>query len=219
LHQKAEEYASRVKASDRMLWVEFARMSSELPYADDYFHNEHLNFLTFASDRSLVRRRAAMIESYFLTAFAELLMDDDFHELLAAVRDSSAQSRYMRKAAEALVVLVEDFQWERTSLANQRIVALAELARMEQYLRQDALAAPPEIKRQPQRLESGVVSAVGSDGKGWFCMIQGVDEVLEPGDVTKNVRVVEIYPDRVAFAKGRARWEQKVGAGPSSYWK
>jgi len=50
-------------------------------------------------------------------------------------------------------------------------------------------------------------------------MIEGVDEVLGPGDKVGQIRVLSIDSEKVVFAQDGATWTQALGAPAASYWR
>jgi len=65
----------------------------------------------------------------------------------------------------------------------------------------------------------GVVESVGyCPSSGYYCMIEGVDQVLATGDRIGRIRVLKIGPERVEFAKDGTTWAQALGASAQPFW-
>lgn len=219
LRQLAQRQAKQLILSGRMLWTEFIKMNSQLPFADTYFSN---TARTFISDIEAFELRAAMIDSYFLSTAANLLLDKEFCKLLADLSNGSGynpQNPLIRIEARKLLHLAKEFESELMRLENRRNDKLAALEQWEKGLRQHVYKVMHEIKAMPEAPDLGVVSAISYDVKGSLCMIDGIDKVLQPGDKINNVTVVRIHQDRVEFAKAGQRWVQKIGEPANPAWK
>jgi len=163
-----------------------------------------------------------MIDSYFLSTAANLLLDNEFCKLLADLSNGSGynpQHILIRSEARKLLRLAKEFESELIRLESRRNDKLAALEQWEKGLRQHVYKVMREIKAQPETPETGVVSAISYDKKGALCMIDGVDKVLQPGDTIQEVTVVRIHQDRVEFAKVGQRWVQKIGEPANPAWK
>ena len=219
LRQLAQRQARQLILSHKMLWTEFIKMNSQIPFADTYFFN---TARTFVSDTEAFELRAAMIDSYFLSTAANLLLDHEFCKLLTDLSNGSAynpQNLLIRSEARKLLRLAKEFESDLMRLENRRNDRLAGLEQWEKGLREHVYKVMREIKAQPETPEMGVVSAISYDKKGALCMIDGVDKVLQPGDTIQNVTVVRIHQDRIEFAKDGQRWVQVVGQPANPAWK
>ncbi len=219
LRQLAQRKAKQLILSQRMLWTEFIKMNSQIPFGDTYFSN---TARTFVSDTKAFELRDAMMDSYFLGTAANLLLDSKFSKLLTDLSNGSGynpQNLIIRSEARKLLRLAKEFESELMRLENRRNDKLAALEQWEKGLREHVFKVMRDIKAQPKTPELGVVSAISYDEKGSLCMVDGVDRVLQPGDKINNVTVVKIQKDRVEFAKGGRMWVQKIGEPAKPAWK
>jgi len=219
LQQLAARRAKQLILSKRMLWTEFIKMNNQVTSADSYFSNVAR---TFVGDTKAFRLRAALIDSYFLSAVADLLIDSDFRKLLTELADGSGynpQGLLIRSEARKLLRLVEEFDSQRLRLQDRRSTKLNALAQREKDMRADVFRVVGEIKTQPQAPNLGIVNVISYEEKDAVCMVDGVDKILRAGDMIGNIRVVEIYKNRVEFAKDSQRWIQAVGQPANSAWR
>jgi len=219
LRQLAQRQARQLILSHKMLWTEFIKMNSQVPFGDTYFSN---TARTFIRDTEAFELRAAMIDSYFLSTAANLLLDHEFCKLLTDLSNGSGynpQNLLIRSEARKLLRLAKEFESELMRLKNRRNDRLAGLEQWEKGLREHVYKVMREIKALPETPDLGVVSAISYDEKGALCMIDGVDKVLQPGDTIQDVTVVRIHQDRVEFAKDSQRWVQKIGEPANPAWK
>ncbi len=219
LRQLAQRQARQLILSHKMLWTEFIKMDSQVPFADTYFLN---TARTFIRDTEAFELRAAMIDSYFLSTAANLLLDPEFCKLLTDLSNGSGynpQNLLIRSEARKLLRLAKEFELELIRLENRRNDRLAGLEQWEKGLREHVYKVMREIKALPETPELGVVSAISYDEKGALCMIDGVDKVLQPGDTIQDVTVVRIHQDRIEFSKDSQRWAQTVGQAANPAWK
>jgi len=232
LRQLAQRQAKQLILSQRMLWTEFIKMNNQIPHADTYFKmNDQIPFAhgyfkdtapIFIRDVKAFELREAMIDSYFLSTAANLLLDHEFCKLLTDLSNGSAynpQNLLIRSEARKLLRLAKEFESDLMRLENRRNDRLAGLERWEKGLREHVYKVMREIQALPETVELGVVSAISYDEKGSLCMIDGVDKVLQPGDTIQNVTVVRIHQDRVEFAKDGQRWVQVAGQPANPAWK
>jgi len=219
LRQLAQRQARQLILSHKMLWTEFIKMNSQIPFADTYFSN---TARTFIRDTKAFELRAAMIDSYFLSTAANLLLDHEFCKLLTDLSNGSGynpQNLLIRSQARKLLRVAKEFESKLLRLENRRNDKLAGLEQWEKGLREHVYKVMREIKALPETAELGVVSAISYDKKGSLCMIDGVDKVLQPGDTIQNVTVVRIHQDRVEFAKDSRRWIQAIGQAANPAWR
>jgi len=232
LRQLAQRQAKQLILSGRMLWTEFIKMNNETPHADTYFKmNDQIPFAygyfknttsIFIKDIKTFELREAMIDSYFLSEAANLLLDSKFSELLTDLSNGSAYNPanlLIRSEARKLLRLAKEFESELMRLESRRNDRLAALEQWEKGLKEHVYKVMREIKALPETPELGVVSAISCDQMRAICMVDGVDEVLQTGDKINNVTVVRIQQDRVEFAKAGQKWTQKIGESANPAWK
>jgi len=232
LRQLAQRQARQLILSQRMLWTEFIKMNNETPHADTYFKmNDQIPFAhgyfkntasIFIKDIKTFELREAMIDSYFLSTAANLLLDQKFCKLLTDLSNGSAynpQNLLIRSEARKLLRLAKEFESELMRLQGRRNDKLAALEQWEKELRKDVLRVMREIQAQPETPELGVVSAICYDDRGTVCIVEGVDGILKAGDRIGNVTVVAIHEDKVEFAKEGQKWMQAVGQPAKPAWK
>ena len=218
----AERRARKLEPAYRIFWTEFIRTYNQAPYADSYFSYTAPTFIR-DGDTKAFKLRDDMIKCYSLITAADFLIDSNFRKLLTDIANSHAQSLAIRKEARKLLRLVKEFESDLMRLRNQKKVKLAALEQWEKCCREDVFRVMRQIKAQPRMPECGVVSAISYDEKEAFCMVDGVDRILKPGDMInelaiKNVKVLKIYRDKVEFEKKGKRWTQKVQETPGSQW-
>lgn len=225
LRQLAERKVKQLKPDNRALWTEFIKMHEQTPLFDTYFKkNDQILATTLMFIRSIETfdLRAALADSYFLSAAADLLLDQNFRKRLADLADGSAynpQSLLVRKEARKLLYVVDEFQSKLAALQVRRDAKLTAVEQREQHLRADILRVIQEIKAAPGRVNEGIVSAIAYRPNSPVCMIDGIDKILQEGDSIGNIEVVKIYPDQVEFAKGSQKWTQQVGKPANDAWK
>lgn len=232
LRQLAERKVNQLKPDNRALWTEFIKMHEQTPLFDTYFKmnekipNAYGYFMN--TPRNILRNvetfelRAALTDSFFLSAAANLLLDQNFRKRLADLADGSAynpQSLLVRKEARKLLYVVDEFQSKLAALQVRRDAKLTAVEQREQHLRADILRVIQEIKAAPGRVNEGIVSAIAYRPSSPVCMIDGIDKILQEGDSIGNIEVVKIYPDHVEFAKGSQTWTQQVGKPANDAWK
>ncbi|MBN2315688.1 MAG: hypothetical protein JXM79_17300 [Sedimentisphaerales bacterium] len=232
LRRLAERKAKQLKLDHRALWAEFIKMKEQTPQFDTYFKmNDQLpnaqgyfmnTTLIFLRDVETFELRAALADSYFLGAVADLLMDSHFCKLLANLANGSAynpQSLPIRHQARTLLHLANDFQSKLEALQHRRSVRLAAVERRTQLLKEDVFRITREIKIAPETVNEGVVSAIMYSRNSPLCMVDGIDKILREGDSIGNIVIVKIHPDHVQFAKEEQKWTQQVGKAASNFWK
>ena len=241
LRQLAERKVKQLKPDNRALWTEFIKMhgqtsefdtyfkmNDQIPHAYSYFMNTTISSPIATTSTIFIRNietfelRVALANSYFLSAAANLLLDQNFRKRLADLADGSAynpQSLLVRKEARKLLYVVDEFQSKLAALQVRRDAKLTAVERREQHLRADILRVIQEIKAAPGRVNEGIVSAIAYRPSSPVCMIDGIDKILQEGDSIGNIEVVKIYPDHVEFAKGSQTWTQQVGKPANDAWK
>ena len=221
-----------MKLDNRALWTEFIRMNEQTSQFNTYFkmndqipnaYGYFMNTTTiFLRDVETFQLRAALAESYFLSATADLLMDSHFRKRLVDLADGSAynpQSLLIRNQARTLLHFVNDFALKLTVLKDRRASKLAAVEQRKQYLKADVLRIIHEIKNAPQKTNQGVVTAIMYNQKSPLCMVDGYDRILKEGDSIGNIVIAKIYPDQVEFARASQKWTQLVGKPANTAWK
>lgn len=239
LRQLAQRKAKQLTLSDRALWTEFIKMNEQKTQFGTYFKmstptslrlngqipnafGHYMKTTTaFLKDMEILGLRAALEDSFFLIAAADLLMDENFRMRLADLADGSAynpQSLLIRREARKLLHLANEFKTELRLLEDRRNVKLAALEQWEKDLRADVHRVMSAIKAEPEKINMGVVSAIIYNEKTPLCMIDGTDRIFKPGDETGNVTIRNIYTDRVEFTKEGQKWTQEVGEPAGAAW-
>lgn len=232
LRQLAERKAKQLKLDNRSLWIEFVKMNEQTSQFDTYFkmndqipnaYGYFMNTTTvFLRDVETFELRAALADSYFLSAAANLLMDKNFRRRLADLADGSAynpQSLPIRSEARKLLHFVNEYESRLAALQDRRTAKLAGVEQWKQGLKADVLRVMREIKAAPEKVNKGVVSAIICNQKSQLCMVDGIDRILKEGDSIGNIVIVKIYPDQVEFARGSQKWAQLVGKPASDAWR
>ena len=219
LRNIAEQKARQLKLDDRALWSEFVKMTEGTPFFDAYFKRSTTVFTRNAQSYDL---HAALVDSYFLSAVTDLLMDPDFCKYLANLADGSPynpQSLLIRQQARKLLYLANDIQSKLDALQHRRAVRLAAIEQRTQVLKEDVVRVMREIKAAPETVNVGMVSAIMYNQNLPQCMVDGVDKILKEGDSIGDIKVVKISPDQVEFVKASQTWMQKVGKPANAAWK
>ncbi len=229
LRELVESTASQLKATDRVLWAEFkSKMTGEMPYANNYFWSKFPKTVSILQDKREVRvgqalkvfgLREAMIDSFFMSLAQDFLTNDNFRKMLSEIVDSETQNLLIRTEAQKLLTIMKDLELRTRHLQNRRDAQLAQLEQWEKGLREHVHGIMREIKALPEMTELGVVSAISCDEKGSLCIVDGVDKVLQPGDMIGNITVVKIDKKQVEFAKGSQKWVQAIGQPANPAWK
>jgi hypothetical protein len=228
LKQQALQQARKIKLLDRILWTEFISKSGQKPYSDIYFYNARTFLLS--DPKAFDELRGAMIDSYFLNTIADFLMDADARKMLADIVNSDtprdSQNFLIRKEAQELLTVMDYFAVLSERLENQKASELADLQIWEETSMAEVQRAIREMVSPPKATPYGTVYAVIYYNKGSLCMIEGIDEIIKPGDTinnaqTKNVKIVKIDIDRarVEFDGNGRQWVQAVGQSPNPGWK
>jgi hypothetical protein len=166
--------------------------------------------------------RDALMDSYFLSTAANLLLDHEFCKLLTDLSNGSAynpQNLLIRSEARKLLHLVNEFNTKLTNLQNRRNTKLAALEQWENDMRADVFRIISEIKTKPKTPELGVISVISCEEKDAVCMIDGVDGILKAGNTIGNIKIVKIQKGQVEFAKSGHRWVQAVGQPANPAWR
>ena len=219
LRQTAERMAKRWRPEIRALWTEFMKMHKQTPLFDAYYKQWTV---VFATDPQSSDLRTAQVESYFLSAFADLLLDKRFCDLLTDIADGGPYNPYsfqIRIQARRLLRCVNDLGLEKAVLQDQRAAKLAAVDQWEQDCKANVLQVMSEIKAAAARVSVGVVGAIVSSGQSQLCMVDGFDKIIREGDSVGDVKIVKIYPDAVEFAKAGQTWTQEVGKPANAAWK
>ncbi len=224
--QLAQETARRVAAvqlnhSLRFLWTEFGTVLGNEPYLQGYYEAPHYAYPLRPEAAVL---RDAMIEEYFVSRMADLLLSEDFREKLIQIVSESWQTRLLQDESARLLTLMEKVHAELIMdlqmLENQKKEKLEAISRWERDLQEQVSGILNHLRekagREPQL---GVVESIGYGPQGgYFCTIEGVNELLRPGDTARGVRVVSIDPEKVEFSKEGTVWTQVLGGPAQPYW-
>ena len=105
-------------------------------------------------------------------------------------------------------------------LERNKAARLNEIATQEKDLQEQVRTILEYLKQSAQRpRQLGVVEAVGySPQTGYYCVVEGIDKVLQPGDSVRGIRVVTVDPQKVEFARNGTTWTQGVGAPAQPHW-
>lgn len=250
LYATAEREASKLNVTDRLLWVEFIT-GAETPYSDSFslytigggsgslafatYTDPYENGTTgsillasatesYAHKLSTLTRpqrylQAYLADSYSLTQFTTFLLSDQSSEVFSSIASSRFHNRRFRNQARRLLKTAERLHIEARQIVSERNAALAAMRRAEEYAKRTVPA--PVQQAQPQDVETGVVTAISYSAKSSICMVEGVDEVLSPGDVIdtddiKGVKVESIGRNSVQFSRKGKAWTQTLGETANS---
>ena len=222
-----QEYARRFQRSDmfrrkgakELLWIEFfeyLKLATHDPQQVSHF--SHI-FSPFKFDRETITLRRELLDNYFLVVTRTFLTDGPTYDLLAEMAYGQNRLRLLRHKARRLLTIMEEFAAKLATLDNRKAAKLANLQQTEQRLRGNIYRVISHIEAQPLKPTYGVVSAIGYDVKDPICMIDGVNNILEPGSTIKNghwkgAKIVKIHRFKVEFQQNAKTWTQKIGQLP-----
>jgi hypothetical protein len=220
--EEARKLAARFSLAERLRWIEYARMYADRPSTAYYFDSPYYSYPF--TDRAILLPYA-MTEEYTISEMADLLRSESFRAKLAQVEDEEWELPILRREARRLRDLMDTLNVELTmdvqQLERNKAARLDAIARQEKNLQEQVRTILDYLKQSEQRPpQLGVVESVGfSPQSGSFCLIEGVEKVLQPGDTVRGIRVVTVDPQKVEFAKNGVRWTQQLGAPPQPYWE
>lgn len=219
--------------------TEFVRMATEEPYGAYGYsaegprsvaYNYFAGARPYASDHRHTKLQSALETRYFnRLAIRTWVTNDDLHDYLVAIRDRRCGVSYRKRAPEIrqhaieLLRFIDHVRSRLELLQRNRDGRLATLDRRAEASKQAALQAIAFLNRAPAETHVGRVAVTGSDERGLFCTVEGVDGVLRPGNVIdapaiSGVRVIDVSAEAVRFDKGGAIWMQELGAPAAPQW-
>jgi len=231
LRQTAERKARTLLTSEAALWTYFTRSTGETPYLFGEIGSRfprragillNRQQMTTGQTWASLRLYEAMAERYLLSSMRDLLMNEDFRNMLCEIADSTdvkdARVNLLRAEARRLMRIMDELRLESNRLEEMKREKLAALAGRGEYLKSGVLQTMCQIRARKGG-DRGVVAAVCQMGEQWICTVEGVDGLLRPGVLTQGgVKVVAIREGGVEFEKGVVRWEQKVGQVAGDQW-
>lgn len=221
LQEDALEAAAGLSQAQRTLWVEFAKMHQYELYAPGYFDASYYVF-PFRPDAALLRY--AMDEEYYVSEMTRLLWSEGFRQKLTQIVNEHWEGPLLQREASHLLVLMDSLDATLKRHLQQRDTErharLDAVSQQEGDLQEQVRTISDYLKKAEQRKpQQGAVEAVAySPQSGYFCMIEGIDEVLRPGDRVRGVRVVRIDPEKVQFTRDGFAWTQDLGAPAQPHW-
>lgn len=219
--------AAGMDYSYRIRWVEFAKMHQGLPYAQGYFEWPSHVVPAGRYDRP-AHLRQAMEQEYFIAEMARLLVSEEFRQKLTQVADErwdTPRLSLLWEEAKELLALVTRVQrevaMELRQLEDQRTERRETAVEWERNLKAQVRDILDYLRDSESRENRpGVVESIGrSPRSGYFCMIEGVDQVLEAGDTIGEIRILGIDSEKVTFAKDGVTWTQFLGAPAPTHWQ
>lgn len=217
--------AAQISYPLRVNWVEFMKMYRGVPYPEGYFDASNYGFVMGPADFAYLRQ--ALNQEYFVTEMARLLADDEFEEQLALIvneRPDAPLLPWLRIQAAELLNVVRQvrmrLRMEVRQLEDQKQARQDAITDRERGLKEQVRSILEYLRESESRAaEFGVVESVGyCPQDGHFCMIEGVDRVLRPGDMVGDVRVLNIDSEKVEFSTNGTTWTQELGAPAQPYW-
>jgi hypothetical protein len=219
--EEARELAARLGLAQRLRWIEYARMYADRPSTVDYFDSPYFSYPF--SERA-IWLPYALVQEFTVSEMADLLRSESFRAKLLQVEGEHWQLPVLRREARRLLDLMDTLNVELTmsvrQLERNRTARLDEVAQREKGLQEQVRIILDYLKQSAERPpQLGVVEAVGYNPQtGYYCMIEGVDRVLQPGDTVRGIRVVSIDAQEVAFARNGTTWTQGLGAAAQPHW-
>ena len=222
-----QEYARRFQRSDmfqrrgteELLWIQFfeyLKFATHDPEQVGHFHDV---LRPFKFDGEANRLRRELLDNYFIIVTRPFLTDGATYDLLAEMAYGQNRSPLVRHKARRLLTIMKEFAAKLAALDNRKAARLANLQQTEQRLRGNIYRVISHIEAQPLKLTYGVVSAIGYDENNPICMIDGVNNILEPGSTIKDgqwkdAKIVKIHRFKVDFQQNAKTWTQKIGQLP-----
>jgi hypothetical protein len=217
LQDQAYNYASRMPLPERYLWTEFFCTHGLLQCPETYI----LDSGSCIQNPPAFALRNSMLDSFFLTTTANLLLDDNALALLKDIDNNYNQPPLIRLQAQRLLPTMEFLHAQLVQLRNARLTKLAQLENST-----DQNARPEKTIAAPAALTSAPVGTV--NGIAWsrgraLAIIEGVDDLVKPGDSFNNpaigrIEVVTIARTSVSFRQGARTWTQLVDSAPPATW-
>ncbi len=226
--------AARFTLAQREIWVQYAGLYLGRPYAAAYISP------AFIPSYRLALLDQAMYEEHLISEMADLLADGDFEQKLEQIVEERLRVRtpytgygnwepasylpLLQKRAQELLIVVKRVRTqlaiEVTQLEHQRNARLDAIMEWENHLKEQVRGILEYLRQGESRpVRFGAVASVGHCvNSGYYCMVEGVDKVLAVGDTVDGVRVVQIDPEKVEFAKDGSTWTQPLGAPPQPFW-
>jgi hypothetical protein len=217
----ARETAARFPLAERLRWIEYARMYADRLSTVYYFGTPYFNH---PFTERAIWLSYAMVEEYTISEMADLLQSESFRAKLTQVEDGYWELPILRREARRLLDLMDTLNVELTmsvqQLERNKAARLEEVSQQEKGLQEQVRTILDYLRQSGQRPpQLGVVEAVGySPQTGYYCMVEGIDRVLQPGDTARGVRVVSIDAQKVAFAKNGTTWAQGLGTPAQPPW-
>jgi hypothetical protein len=219
--ERIREIAADFPMPERVRWIEYIRMYQDRPSTADYFDTLYFNvpFTYRAIDLPY-----GMMQEYTVSEMAALLQNESFRAKLAQVVDEEWQVPVLRIEAQLLLNLMDTIHLELTMelqrLERNKTARLDDIAKEEKNLQEQVRTILDYLRQSEQRKpQLGVVEAVGhSPQTGYYCVIEGIDRPLQPGDTARGVRVVSVDAQKVVFARNETTWAQDLGAPAQPQW-
>ena len=155
---------------------------------------------------------------------AHLLLSEGFRQTLTQIVNEHWEVPLLQREASQLLVLMGSLdatlKMHSQQLEANRQARLDAVSQRERDLQEQVRTISDYLRKAEQRKpQLGVVESVACTSQsGCFCMIEGIDEVLRPGDRVRGVRVVRIDPEKVEFARDGVTWTQELGAPAQPHW-
>jgi hypothetical protein len=219
--EEARELAARFSLAERLRWIEYSRMYADRVSTAYYFGS---TYYSHPYSEYAILLPAAMTEEFTISEMADLLRSESFRAKLVQVEDEYWEPVVLRRAARRLLDLMDTLNVELTMDVQQRernkAARLDALAQQEKELQEQVRTILDYLKQSAQRPpQLGVVEAVGySPQTGYYCMVEGIDRVLQPGDSVRGIRVVAIDAQKVEFARNGTTWTQGLGTPAQPQW-
>jgi hypothetical protein len=211
LKMRARRHAENLGYPDRLLWVEFIKMTRGADSPNRYFLTpSFLEYKTF-------ELRDAMMKSYSVYAARDLLLDDRAYQVITEIESSPSYGTLIRRQARKVLNIMRQLRLTLSRIERQRKAELARLQRWKKQTAEDVSMAVDYLSEQPETARPGVVTAIISTPTIRSAMIN--DEVVHDGDSLKDVKILKIHPDKVDFQKDGNVWTQKLGQPQQKFWQ
>ena len=213
--------AARLSLAQRELWLQYADL-----YLDRFYAPASFN-AGFPSSARTALLGQAMVQEHLISEMANFLADRQFARKLEQVVEERLEVPLLPllcHRAEELLILVRRVHTELdvrlTQLGNQRNARLEAIMEWEKHLKEQVRGILEYLRQSESRpVRFGAVASVGyCVNSGYYCMVEGIDKVLEVGDTVGAVRVLKIDAEKVEFARDGTTWTQPLGAPPQPFW-
>ena len=211
-----EDQAKKIYSSYRMLWMKYYDMIKDTPAKDDYVLTSRIWPRANLATPKINILREKMIDSYSLYKAPVFLLDANAREFVAYIANNSnygSSISLLRSQAREVLKIMNNLQAQLSRHQEYRQRALANLAEIENSLKEDVFTEVSPIQQQPK----GIVNATAYVEKNWLAMVD--DKIVHEGDRMGDVKILKIDAKQVQFKNNSRTWTQKLGENQEALWQ